>query len=1026
MVIQNLNFFDKFGQNLNLDWNSTSSQWEGTIFFDEISTYLYDNENIFILEQDGNDYKFPIIDPGNTLNFKWKDNNIEDELFLYEVEKDYDLDNYFINKKDSLSVSYSDLIPVSGGATIDISLPLQLNIAFNPTEEVKYERTLCIYVTNEATPNIETKVAEIKFYGEGLDEDQRFGVWARNFGIKFNKEDANILKDYDIKEAFPDFNQLNTARKGLLVNKEQVYPYIGTYKGLNNFINLLGYKGVLGVKEYWENINKKSAYFEKQFLVDITDYLDDGKIDNMNILDKNKNIKFGKQFKKTECLALVYQFTKPTDVYDDDGIPIIEETTDFTVDEIFYKMNRLRDKVESEFLPINVKIKDIIGEFIYFQKITVKFWKDDHKVFSHDLNEVTEVQCYPGDEVDFTIRSLNPLLRKEYLNGADFGSYILNDGFDNPYQSGQKYAHANISKIVKYIKEFYNEIKQQRYPNLGKRLLWEDGDGPEKVIGAACVFNIFKDKFTFHSFRGVTFDDLAGMGGYDPYYTLENIDFKNFHEITWNITKGGPRPYSFKWRGPIKYLHEIAHFLPYHGKYRVTAELHDFYGTTSVFSKFITVQSDQVPHITAITRLEDKFDYKLNNLKNVRLADFGTSPIYFPKINVLDNESAISELDINRNIMEYAWYYRNGYGTGQNMYDVEIFNESSSSYVKYNDPIQDHPKKLHWGLGEGNEPIRLQDFKDMEMKSLFFMRIADLIYVDDFNAGFYLRDPRPGKTIQISLFTPYVIPAFNTNEELITILNESNHPGIRLFNYEIINGRKSDDQYTVHAQAEYLSKEMYHILMDDGINSGSPSPKTSSPNSGLSDVDKYTFFLPREVYSDRLIRHLQSISPVFDDETLFLMAKTSDILSGAVQDPSFWVDKEYWKFNNDKQTGYLPTIMDQNSFNINDIKVFDSSFNIPENTPMFFSVNNIDGKLEYIWTLTNIDSGKEVVKVRSVPFFAWKFKDLGKYTIHVEVHDNNGNIYVNQINRMVNVILKDQYIKSIETRLDRRKHKLLN
>ena len=95
------------------------------------------------------------------------------------------------------------------------------------------------------------------------------------------------------------------------------------------------------------------------------------------------------------------------------------------------------------------------------------------------------------------------------------------------------------------------------------------------------------------------------------------------------------------------------------------------------------------------------------------------------------------------------------------------------------------------------------------------------------------------------------------------------------------------------------------------------------------------------------------------------------------------------------------------------------------NAIVFFSVNNIPGKNEFIWTLTNVDSG-ETVKTRSVPFFSWKFKDIGRFTLHVEIHDNKGNVYVNQINKMINVMTRKQYIKNIETRLDRRKHKLLN
>ena len=1029
MVIENLNFFDKFGKNLNLDWNSDTSIWEGIIFFPEISAYLYDNENIFILEEDGSDYKFPTLNDNQSLLFEWKDNKIE-EFFLYDVEKDYELNNLFINKQTSVTVSHSDIMGTMSGQ-INLRVPLQINIAFQPIEEIKYERTLCIYmIDSSVNPVTKTKVAEIQFYGEGVEEDERFSVWARNFGIRFNREDANILKDYDIKEATPDWTKVNEARKSLLVNKEHVFPYIGTYKGLSNFVNLLGYRDVLHIKEYWENTNIRSAYYKKQFLVDLTDFLDDGKIDEMHILDRNKNIKHGKQFKKTELLALVYEFTRATDLYDDDGIPEVEETTEFTVNEMFYKLNRLKEKVEAEFLPINVKIKDIIGEFVYFQKITVKFWKDDVKIFDFDLNEESELQSFPDENVDFTIRSLNPLLRKEYKNKTDFGTFILNDtNVSNPFEHSQKYPGPHFNDMIKFIKDFYYEIKQQRYPNLGARLEWEDGDDPERIIGAPCVFNIHNDGFTLQTFKGVTFEDLASMGSYDPYYTLENINFRNFYEITWRIQKEGPNPYFFEYRGPIKYFYQLPHFLPYHGKYRVTAELHDFYGNTNVYSKLITVQSDQVPHITAITRLEDKFNYSIGNLENIQLKDFGTSPNYYPRINVLDNESAIADINLDKNIMEYAWYYKNRYGMGQNMYDVEIYDVDSNKYIPYTDPYQNHPKKLYWGLGEDAEPVKLKDFKDMTIKSLFHVRLADLIYTDDFNAGFYMKEPKPGQTIQISLFSPYVIPNFSSIEELVTILNESEHPGIKLFNYEIINGRKSDNQYIIHAQAEYLSKEMYHILLSDGI--GSPSPgsqsiTTSSPSGGIANIDKYTFFLPREIYSDRLIDYLKSISPVFDDETLFLVAKTSDIINGTVQDPRFWVDKEYWKFENDKQFGYLPSIMDVNSFNINDIKVFDQSFNIPENNTVFFTCNNIDGKLEYIWTLIDVSRNEEVIKVRSVPFFIWKFKDLGTYTLHLEVMDNKGNVYVNQINRMITVLDKDAYIKNVEKRLGRRKLDLLN
>jgi hypothetical protein len=49
MVIQNLNFFDKFGKNLNLNWDADLEQWTGKIFFEQISIALFENENLFII-----------------------------------------------------------------------------------------------------------------------------------------------------------------------------------------------------------------------------------------------------------------------------------------------------------------------------------------------------------------------------------------------------------------------------------------------------------------------------------------------------------------------------------------------------------------------------------------------------------------------------------------------------------------------------------------------------------------------------------------------------------------------------------------------------------------------------------------------------------------------------------------------------------------------------------------------------------------------------------------------------------------
>jgi len=241
---------------------------------------------------------------------------------------------------------------------------------------------------------------------------------------------------------------------------------------------------------------------------------------------------------------------------------------------------------------------------------------------------------------------------------------------------------------------------------------------------------------------------------------------------------------------------------------------------------------------------------------------------------------------------------------------------------------------------------------------------------------------------------------------------ETAHNGINKFNYEVIGGK-------IHAQANYFSKEMYHILAY--LDNFSPvSPAIGSQSS------KFTFFHPKNAYSKRLVDYLKATFPMFNEDTLFLFGKTSDIVSGAVQDPYFWSDNEFWKYENDKQIGHLPTTIDENAFSINKIKLFNQRFQVPQFAPVFFVIDNLDGKQEYIWKLTNHETGEEIVRTKGTPFFIWKFKELGRYSIEVEVIDSSGASYFQKMENFITVNDKRNYIKNTERRLDDRKIKLLS
>jgi hypothetical protein len=106
--------------------------------------------------------------------------------------------------------------------------------------------------------------------------------------------------------------------------------------------------------------------------------------------------------------------------------------------------------------------------------------------------------------------------------------------------------------------------------------------------------------------------------------------------------------------------------------------------------------------------------------------------------------------------------------------------------------------------------------------------------------------------------------------------------------------------------------------------------------------------------------------------------------------------------------------------------LFKDSFVLPENGIVFFVINNIDGKNEFIWTLRDEPNNKTIIKVRSVPFFVWKFKDIGTYTLSVDVIDSNKTIYKNSVKNIIRVLDKTNYMINTETRLNLRKNKLIN
>jgi hypothetical protein len=526
MNIDNLVFFDKNGESYNFG-RSSSGNWEGADYFLPISLELYDCSNIFILENTNGVYTFPKMESGSSFEVKWKTANNKTNLFLFNVlvEGTGTAAYNYLEKQEYITINHSDF---DQAGTLALTYPLQLNIAFTPSDEIAYARVLQIYYK---TTTDSTLVLELAVYGEGEGEDERLRIWLANFGIKFNRQDALLLKDYDLKEALADYKELNAVRKLILVNRDQIYPYIGTYKGLLNILSLMGYRDVLRVKEYWRDIDPNSSYYNKFAMVDFTDLLDSTEDTTLDLVDQNNQIKTGGKFEKTEFLALTYQFSKAGDTYDDDGLPNVITTTDFTVNEIFFKLHGVVVKLKDEIIPINVVIKDIIGEFIYFEKFNIRYWIDETTIESFSLSDEYRINIVePADYVSsynytldanntivdtiqnansnyLKIRDLKPLYRK--ANGVSiFPETSFNLGLIDPYDDSQFYSVDKKDTLIQTISDYYSTLKSFifEYPNSVSPL--DQGDDTSDKIGCPIVLEAYVPDLTLQQLDGIQFIDF--------------------------------------------------------------------------------------------------------------------------------------------------------------------------------------------------------------------------------------------------------------------------------------------------------------------------------------------------------------------------------------------------------------------------------------------------------------------------------------------------------------------------------------
>lgn len=417
-----LSFFDKKGTDLNFDFDSALGMWTGTVNLPEVSTGLYESTTLIIVEEflttggvnawgrpHFSDPNTPLPTAGPTWRAYWEDETDQNDKFIL-FSFDLSIEKPKLNVITEAVVDV-DVDPSQSGRFTNLinSESIQFNIALSSVTEGIYERYLIIQ--EDVTDKV---IARIKFYGEVIGEDERLTVLIQNLGYSLFEEDTPAFRKSDIEETLPDYILLNEKRKEMLLEGKNIQPFIGSYKGVINAIKFFGYDNVK-LREYWMNIDSTSPNYGKYKTTTVVDIFDK----NVNLNDENITVP-NKIYKKTSLFSLVYRINQLTGQLDQYDIPIVTESSDFTLEEALIKLYGLKEVLRKRYLPSSSKIIDIMGEADYFGKTITSAWNDQQRIDNLKIGIDPVINVLPRYGYIQDLRPLSELFDPEYT------PYLLN------------------------------------------------------------------------------------------------------------------------------------------------------------------------------------------------------------------------------------------------------------------------------------------------------------------------------------------------------------------------------------------------------------------------------------------------------------------------------------------------------------------------------------------------------------------------------------------------------------------------
>lgn len=412
LIVNNFNYEDLF----------PCVRYICSITQDKVSTEFVAASTFIILDEDGNRPNFNIA---------------TDEYYLkFEFQKDSEMK--FISSDSVANIIWEDSHEVKSNIISDAhnpfitdnNTPIYFSVGFQTAVEGCYQNIMAMYIVSKTT-NKKYILGLFTFLTEVVGEDERYRALLGNLGIPDPVKYPNIFKSQDPDEQGVDWTLINDKSKELMINYDNIFPYVGTYKALMGAIKFLGY-GDLIFKEWYKikDQNNKDRYVTLQTY-------DLQKGESLNTKLKKIGVTYGEfeRYKKINRLSMIYHLNEiddetgeyldmytrrldnpakdnPTtapesglykasykDTHHQDlsdnftqkhsvffQLPITKTIYEYRTDEILAKLFSVKQWLEKYILGVNCFISDICGEGIIVERL-----KNQAYVTQHHLQDITTI-----------------------------------------------------------------------------------------------------------------------------------------------------------------------------------------------------------------------------------------------------------------------------------------------------------------------------------------------------------------------------------------------------------------------------------------------------------------------------------------------------------------------------------------------------------------------------------------------------------------------------------------------------------